>query len=162
MIKGTIASVGVIATVSGLYGLDALYGANLEPAPFVSEIHSELIESSLSKSSVSAQMHAQQFADTVLKLQHDFDRGALDTERVIARRDQIAHSFANSYEHIKELEAAHEYEKAVVARDIMDISIENYLESHSAYVPSVSNDLHVYSKFLTETSIKNSTQLVGL
>lgn len=164
MIKETIASVGVIATVSGLYGLEALYGAVITPAALSTEIEitNGAVTSPLLTASVSAQMHAKQFADTVKKLQHDFDRGSLDTTAVMARRDQIAYSFAESYEHIKELEAAYEYEEAMVARDIIDVAIQHYLETHAAYVPSLSNDLHVYSKFLTETHIQNSALIAGL
>ncbi len=162
MIKETIAGVGVIATVSGLYGMEALYGAVVKPTPLATEIHSERIGSPLSKPSVSAQLYAQKFADTLQKLQYDFDRGALDVQQVTARRDQIAHSFADSYEHIKELEIAFDYDDAMVSRDIIDLAIESYLETHVGYVPSLSNDLHVYSKFLTETNIKNSMQFAGL
>ncbi len=162
MIKETIAGVGVIATVSGLYGVQALYSAVITPQAISTEITNGSISSPLHTSSVSAQMHAKQFADTVKKIQHDFDRGSLDTTAVMARRDQIAHSFAESYEHIKELEAAYEYEEAMVARDIIDSAIAHYLETHAVYVPSLSNDLHVYSKFLTETHIENSALIAGL
>ena len=162
MIKETIASVGVIATVSGLYGIQALYSAVIVPMPLSTEVTSGLTVSPLSKASVSAQMHAKQFAVTLQKLQHDFDRGSLDSTSVIARRDQMAHNFAESYEQIKELEAAGGFDEALLARDIIDIAIGNYLESHVAYVPSLSNDLHVYSKFLMETHIQNSAFVAGL
>ena len=158
MIKETIAGVGVIATVSGLYGMEALYGAVAIPAPLSTEINNELHKSPFTKQGVSAQLHAKQFADTLQKLHHDFDRGALDIPQVLARRDQIAHSFADSYEYIQELEAESEYEEAMVARDILDVAIDHYLSTHTAYVPSLSNDLHVYSKFLTETHIQNSIE----
>lgn len=156
MIKETIAGVGVIATVSGIYGIQALYGAVITPPPLSTEVNSGSVTNPLSNASVSSQLYAEQFADTLLKLQHDFDRGSLDTNAVLARRDQIAHSFAESYEYIRELESAGEYEEASVARDIIDIAIAQHLQTHAAYVPSLSNDLHVYSKFLTETHIRNS------
>ena len=157
MIKETIAGVGVIATVSGLYGMKVLYGAVVEPTPLTTEIDNELVESPLSKASVSAHVHAQQFADTLQKLQYDFDRGSLDSTQVLARRDQIAYSFSESYEYIKKLEAAGEYEASLSTQDIIDIAIGNYLETHAVSIPSLSNDLHVYSKFLTETQISNAT-----
>ena len=162
MFKETIAGVGVIATVSGLYGLEVLYGAVETPTPLSTGVSSGLVTSLRAKKSDTVLIHAKQFAETLQKLQQDFDRGSLDTVGVLARRDQIAHSFAESYEHIKVLEAVHEYEEAMEARDTIDIAIENYLETHGAYVPSLSNDLHVYSKFLTETDIKNATQLAGV
>ncbi|MES2748809.1 MAG: hypothetical protein V4606_00210 [Patescibacteria group bacterium] len=158
MIKETIAGVGVIATVSGLYGVQALYGAVVTPAPQIEAVDNGLVTSPLSKTSVSAQLYAQQFADTLGKLQNDFDRGALDQNVVVARRDQIGHSFAESYGLIQELEAAEQFEQAQIVRDILDIAIADYLESHARYVPSLSNDLHVYSKFLTETHIRNSIE----
>jgi len=112
---------------------------------------------------MAAEMSAQRFAEYVETAIHMSDEDSSPSSlELIVLRTQIRTSFEEAYDEIETIEQKGDLAEAALARAIMQISIEQYMEhvSNSIAPLEISTDLSLYSILLTESLIARASSNV--
>ncbi len=116
------------------------------------------VETRERQNAAAATASAEAFAERVATLEQLTESSTLSTTDAVVLRSTITDRFHEAFTVITHLEESGRFADAVPAREIMQVSIDNYMHTAPESTPEITRDLETFSKFMTETLIDRSVK----
>ncbi len=138
------------------YATQAVYGETMNQTINQRERTKPVLEKNNTKVSSDAEASAGAFAERVATLNQLLSSSSLSTSDALVFRSVITDRFHEAFTAITRLEKQGRFADAALAREMMQIAIDEHMHNVPDHTPQITRDLETFSKFMTETLIERS------